>query len=71
MQYNRHECHFRGHVRTHLERNGEHQHSKDESPEGPVPKHLRGKRGRGGLVATINRTPLPPCIHGLVNILWF
>lgn len=28
---------------THLESNSEHQHSKDKSPEGPVPKHLRGR----------------------------
>lgn len=26
---------------THLERNGEHQNSEDESPKGPVPKHLQ------------------------------
>lgn len=41
MQHNR-----LRHVPTHLERNSEHQHSEDESPEGPVPKHLRDKRGR-------------------------
>ena len=33
-------------LETHLERYGEHQHSKDQSPEGPVPEHLRGKSGR-------------------------
>lgn len=47
-------------VRTHLERNGEHQHSKDKSPEGPVPKHLQGKRGRGGLVAASIGHPYHP-----------
>lgn len=49
---------------THLERNSEHQHSKDESPEGPVPKHLQVERRRTGLVAT-------SCIHGLVTSVRF
>lgn len=37
--------HACAHMLTHLECNSEHQHSEDESPEGPVPKHLQGKRG--------------------------
>lgn len=59
MQYNRRVSLFLF-LRTYLERNGEHQHSKDESPEGPVPKHLRGKKGRRGLVAVSIGHPYHP-----------
>lgn len=53
-------------ILTHLERNSEHQHSEDESPECPVPKHLRvgeKKEAVSGYIGSHN----PP--HGLVNIL--
>lgn len=51
---------FQRDVLTHLECYREHQHGKDESPEGPVPKHLQGKRGRRRLVATSIRHPCQP-----------
>lgn len=34
------------HRLTHLERNGEHKNSEDESPKRPVAKHLQGKTWR-------------------------
>lgn len=62
---------------THLECYGEHQHSEDEGPEGPVPKHLQEESRSGSkLTLTLTHTLVGehiytavPVYHGCVDLL--